>query len=410
MSSVLGSPNLKILIASTPRSGNTWLKLLLSEIYNLPIVSLTTSFDEARYELSTDRWVAHQHYYPQPHLLSWAKQKGVHLLTMVRHPADTLLSLVHYLRNLPPAFSPEETGQLPRLDGEVFGPETIRFVEREFSSWLGISVGWVLARASLVVRYEDLRCGPLATLSALTSKICPIPQPRIKRAIAMCEFDKLHTRSELDAKFFRSGRIGEGRIALPPSMLNILSSREPYISQYAILGYEADREGGSSEYDSLKYPQSNPFTGHKSFDNGIPVPYLATELYVSVDGCQERWPEPLGTKRSDSFYAWLNRRADDDPLGGSPRVITNMAAYVYRIRPDVQIAFPEPFHGDREAFADWFVSDGAKEHFIPAEFVEPVKTREQMENRVIPRRTNSRKQPARRKGNLIRKGKSAKPL
>ena len=56
--------DLRILVASTPRTGNTWVKLLLSEIYDLPIVDLPIPFDRAYVETLGERWIGHQHYFP----------------------------------------------------------------------------------------------------------------------------------------------------------------------------------------------------------------------------------------------------------------------------------------------------------------------------------------------------------
>ncbi len=47
--------NLKILIASTPQTGNTWLELLLSAIYDLPSVDLPWPFDAGRMEALGER-------------------------------------------------------------------------------------------------------------------------------------------------------------------------------------------------------------------------------------------------------------------------------------------------------------------------------------------------------------------
>src|SRR5690242_3454809 len=75
--------NLKILIVSTPRTGNTWIKRCLSHPY-----------DQLGH-----RWIAHQHLPPFDSIVRWARDRNVILITTTRHPADTLVSLYHYARN-----------------------------------------------------------------------------------------------------------------------------------------------------------------------------------------------------------------------------------------------------------------------------------------------------------------------
>lgn len=366
-------PALRILIASTPKTGNTWLKLLLSEIYDLPMVELPLAFDEARLEFPYERWIGHQHYYPVPKLAAWARENHVCLLTTVRHPADTLASLIHYIRKqIPTPPHLVKTASLLALDGEGFGPQAVSFVKSEFFLSLDISVYWMLSSASLVIRYEDLWSDPMGTLSALTSQIHPVSIDRIKRAVARCDFDNLR-KSDPEARFFRSGRMGEGR-SLPLAILDILHSNEPYVSQFEILGYSDDPTHGSPSSTMRTRPTTNPFRGSKEFDNGVPIPNIATDLFASVENCFERWPRPLSSEGADTFLAWVNAPAETDPSRGSRRLITNLAAYMYRIRRDVQLAYPEPFGKDREAFADWFVSHGAQEHTLPDAFVEPVRS------------------------------------
>ena len=58
----------------------------------------------------------------------------------------------------------------------------------------------------------------------------------------------------------------------------------------------------------------------------------------------------------DDFCKWLNAPADKDPQRGrTPPVITNLGAYLYRDRRDLQKAFPDLYGRDRAAFSHWFV-------------------------------------------------------
>src|SRR5438477_172277 len=58
--------DLKILIVSTPKTGNTWLKSLLALAYDLPVVEFPMpefwrDFDPEQFDKLGPRWIAHQH-------------------------------------------------------------------------------------------------------------------------------------------------------------------------------------------------------------------------------------------------------------------------------------------------------------------------------------------------------------
>ena len=89
----------RILIAATEKTGNTWLKYLLAHIYELPTPYISQDFSEREADALGNRWVTHQHFLPERPLLDWAAKTQAHLVTMIRHPADILVSLYHYCCN-----------------------------------------------------------------------------------------------------------------------------------------------------------------------------------------------------------------------------------------------------------------------------------------------------------------------
>ncbi len=90
--------DLKILILSTAKTGNTWLRNLLSCIYRLPQIVLTAwPFDPAAFADAGPRWITHHHYPPSKALLDWINDNSIFLITTIRHPADTLISLYHHI-------------------------------------------------------------------------------------------------------------------------------------------------------------------------------------------------------------------------------------------------------------------------------------------------------------------------
>jgi len=69
----------------------------------------------------------------------------------------------------------------------------------------------------------------------------------------------------------------------------------------------------------------NPFHDRTCFDNGVAIPQIAIQLYLSVEGCFARWPNPELTTGPDSFFAWVNAPASDDPLKESATRIATLA-------------------------------------------------------------------------------------
>ena len=78
-----GQAPLRIMVVSTPKTGNTWIKHLLSAIYDLPLEPLKVLFTTEEMDALGERWIGQQHYYPLPRLLRWAEENGVVLVTTV---------------------------------------------------------------------------------------------------------------------------------------------------------------------------------------------------------------------------------------------------------------------------------------------------------------------------------------
>jgi hypothetical protein len=123
--------DLKILSASTPKTGNTWLRSLLAAIYGLRSITIARQFDADALEQLGAGWIAQQHYRPSPELLVWEHRRGAVFVTTMRHPGDVLVSLYHHVRSLGHG---AEFGHLKRLseDDGTFGEPVRQVVETIF--------------------------------------------------------------------------------------------------------------------------------------------------------------------------------------------------------------------------------------------------------------------------------------
>jgi hypothetical protein len=103
-----------------------------------------------------------------------------------------------------------------------------------------------------------------------------------------------------------------------------------------------------------------------TFDDDVPVPDAARDLYLTL-GDTERFGDPLRTTGPDSYVRWLNENVD----GPVPHqeAVTRLWHAIYESRPDLQRAFPDVLRADRQAFVDWTIHTGAREHHIPGQFL-----------------------------------------
>jgi hypothetical protein len=376
--------NFRILIAATEKTGNTWLKYLLAHIYELPTPYISQDFSEAEADLLENRWVTHQHFLPERPLLNWAARTQTHLVTMIRHPADILVSLYHYCCNYPdhykedPAVSAalaadaEERQATADLPHHVVDGELLRVLQERIMCDVNISISWIRSRRSLVVRYEDLRVDPLKTLRTLAESIAPASSDRIVQAIDACDIKVLRDNYAIDSRFFRRALIGEWRSALPTYVLRRFAEEEPFRSQLSFLGYEVkvDKDGAKPRKETSIAREP----AQERFDNGVPfVPILAELLENAPSEKRTGWGNILDTASRDCFFHWANAAADEDPLGPEaiPR-LTNLAVFVYKQRPDLQAAFPDIFDLNRLGYAAWFLRYAGHRYDLDRSFLTPI--------------------------------------
>ncbi len=366
------APNLKLLVASTPKTGNTWLKYLLSAIYDLPIVRLPEVFNGAYMDGLGDGWVAHQHYRPKPELTDWARERGATVLTTVRHPGDVLISFFHFVSKNSELFSTRgRVASTIALDGPEIGAHTVQYVETTFMRDLQVSLDWMHSGQSLIVRYEDLWRDPLNVLTTLTSQIYPTTPDCIERAIERCELGLMRDLYDPKRTFFRTGQVGSWHRELPPEIVDRFQA-DPYPALFQELGYSLEPVDPTVQVSAQPYTSKNPLRAVRAFDNGVPIVPMLVRLYLSVEHCFKRWPCPQETHSPDSFFAWLIAPAEADPFKGSAPLITNLAAQLYLADYEIRKKLPDLFGRDRLTFAYWYVAYAKDEYHIPDAFTDPI--------------------------------------
>lgn len=366
---------LKILIVSTAKTGNTWLRHLLSTIYDLPTAEPPLQFDPSAINQLGARWVGHQHYHPQFELLTWAKQNNVVLLTTVRHPGDALVSLYHHVHNHPNDANYGVEAMLIEKDGDAAGQTIVAFVEGFFYVVLNTSITWIYTGRSQIVRYEELWRDPVATLVALTDRIYPVARDRVERAVEQCDISMMRKVSGPARKFFRQGGVGGWRKELSAEVIDLFRHHDPYPAQFAALGYTLDPADPLIDAPAVPRPEKNPFRDADHFDNSVSVPPIAARLYLSfdTDEARRRWPDPIATHSPDSFYAWMNAPAEQDPHRNTAEpVITNLTAYLRRIGGAFQELPGDIYRSGRADWAFWLLQNAREEYSLDLEFLRPL--------------------------------------
>lgn len=367
----------RILIASTPKTGNTWLANLLADVYSLPIRELPLDATPEQMEQLGPRWVVIQHMPPRSALLRWLADHGAHVCTTVRHPCDALLSFFHYARGLvsDPQMDPFAARAMSGDWGEI-GPNVLAFVRRYFPGYLSLSAEWMWVSRTIVVRYEELWRDPVGVMQTVTQRIREVPLDRIERSVERCDLSLMRSLAGKTAAFFRRGGSGHWKDELPPEVIEIFRHEPPFPRLFDALGYSLDSDDPRTKSPRAPRRLRNPFAGVERFDNGAPIlPFMKADYWRIDPAVTAGFQMPISrTDGPDTFWAWLNAPAADDPRRNDPGVplISNVAKWIYERRPDLQQAMPDVYGADRLEFIDWFIRQAQLEWGLDAGLIRPV--------------------------------------
>lgn len=167
---------MRLALVATPRSGNTWFRKLLADLYELESLSVHTPA-EIDWGTLPARCILQLHWHPTPEFLGQLKTGSFRAITIQRHPLDVLLSVLH--------FSAHEPQTARWLDGEGGGESTLHGAgpySREFLDYvrspratalLSITPEWKSIPGVLSVCYEELATATEATLASVEEQLGP---------------------------------------------------------------------------------------------------------------------------------------------------------------------------------------------------------------------------------------------
>ncbi|HMC88902.1 MAG TPA: hypothetical protein VKI17_05110, partial [Gemmataceae bacterium] len=85
----------RIAIASTPRTGNTWVRHLLAKLYGTSYLAVHSPGD-LDWATLPEGVVLQMHWPPTPAFVALLERHGFQTVTLARHPLDTLISILHF--------------------------------------------------------------------------------------------------------------------------------------------------------------------------------------------------------------------------------------------------------------------------------------------------------------------------
>lgn len=237
---------MRIAVISPPKSGNNWIKCLLGQIYGL--VWLSGEETPAPKPEEYTNWVAqggfpeetifHQHVRFSPRLADAIEAVPARIVTIVRDPYDTFVSLYHWVQA---RIAHDVIEARPRPRDAMIGkpldhPDVLAYLADGFGTNLVRASGWLHSGRAVVVHYEALHRDGIAELTRATDQIAPVRPEVIVAAVDACRADRMRQLSESMAWHVRSATVGESRETLGESHLAVFRARHAELIRK--LGYE----------------------------------------------------------------------------------------------------------------------------------------------------------------------------
>lgn len=242
-----------IWLASFPRSGNTFVRNILKEVYGLS----SGSYHKEDYDVASDCF---DHPFVKTHLLpeelpeEYANHSAVYI---VRDGRDAIVSMAHHRQDFiaPDSdFNRNLTEAIIAAKGSFFG------------GWSLNSAQW-MERASVVIRFEDLVRSPIEEIEKIRAIYPELPEPRRSKiptfesqrggkgsyGVGYDEFDAAEAQESFSKKFFRSGKSQVWKHEMPTDLQIMFWGLHGSVSEK--LGYTESGEVASFALNPWKREQ-----------------------------------------------------------------------------------------------------------------------------------------------------------
>lgn len=206
---------MKLALISSPRGGNTWLRMIVADCYGLQQRAVHTP-DAVDWSALPDQCIVQMHWRYDDRFAAMLAEQRIQIITISRHPLDVLLSIWQ--------FAPHEPQTMHWLAGE--GGDESSLIGREVASdafleyatgpraaaLLSVTAEWWHIDGVIRVRYEDLVADPHAALRPMTDRLGAVVDS-IDDVLARLTIDKLR-KTSTNNHFWR-GQPGHWRTLIP---------------------------------------------------------------------------------------------------------------------------------------------------------------------------------------------------
>lgn len=235
---------MRIVITSPPRSGNHWLKCLLSRIYQLKWLPPSKQVGHIPSEVHAwvrrggfpDDSIYFQHCRFSNRLCDALEAAPAHVVTIIRDPYDVFVSYYHWVQNRVARGHGRKAHKRDVLAGRSLDdPVVLNYIAETFGSNIAHANGWLHSGRAVVVRYEGLHSDPVAELTRTTDQLRPVDRETIEAAIEACRPKNMR---QMKPKFewqVRAATVGDSHQHLDETALAIF--REHHRDAIRDLGY-----------------------------------------------------------------------------------------------------------------------------------------------------------------------------
>jgi hypothetical protein len=240
---------MRIVVVSSPRSGNHWIECLLGTVYDLQLLTGADKPDGTKPKLFRewarrggfpDESVFHLHCRYTSKLADEIEAVPAKIVTIVRDPYDAFVSL-YYWAQRKVASNQERAERRPRqrmVGKPLDDPEVLAFLAdpNGFGGHPRMAHAWLQSGRAIVVRYEDLHNDPVAAITCVTEQIAAVDRERIEQAIEACKAENMRQWEETKPWTVRVAKVGDSKERLRDEHLIIF--RERYADLIKSLGYD----------------------------------------------------------------------------------------------------------------------------------------------------------------------------
>ncbi len=162
---------LRIAIVSAPRSGNTWLRLMLGRFYDAAQIAAFDPSDVNWDTLPNNNCILQFHWHRTDGFVEVLHRYNFRVVVLVRNPLDVLISILHFSQNEPQTnrwLKGENGGEETLIGRTPADPEFAAYAKSQrAASLLAVSYEWAQDPNLKVIRYEEMVAKPGLILNEL---------------------------------------------------------------------------------------------------------------------------------------------------------------------------------------------------------------------------------------------------